>query len=449
MKKTVFILAGILVIHLFLLANLQFTAWPEMFSYPYLKNSGFLLYKDMIHAYPPLLTTTLSYIYSVFGYKVEVLKIVTWIIILTIDFLIFLIVKELSKSDKNALLAVFLFALLQPFLEGNMLWFDLAFTPFILAGSFFVFKYLKNKPRQELVFMGGFFLAVALLIKQLAGVFLIFSILYLALIKKRKEILYILIGPVILGLLLLLYLVQTNQLAGFINWTIYYPATFWSKFPQNAPVVPRFEEIIVILLLMVPPAVALYKKKSLFKKREVQFLLLMLFASFLTAYPRFSFFHFQVGLAFIAILVGFLFEKLDKKGDWLLFSLLLFSVIVLPTVGKNWRAPTRFFAQKDIKLAEEIKKNPEENIFLLGVHSAIYVYSNKLPPKPWADKFPWIFEYPGIQEWLISSWEKDPPGTIYWNQSGYQPARLVEYIRANYTKSQEVQDIEIWQKNTR
>ena len=125
-KSIVLIVLAALIVHVFLLSGLRFTAWPEMLSYPYLRNNGYLLYKDMIHPYPPILTMVLSIVYKLFGYKLIVLKIFTWLIILVNDILIFLVAKKITKSVKYSVLSLISYILLQPFLEGNQLWFDLA-----------------------------------------------------------------------------------------------------------------------------------------------------------------------------------------------------------------------------------------------------------------------------------------------------------------------------------
>ena len=151
MKKTYLFLLILLGIHFFLLFNLKFTAWPEMLSYPYLRNNGYLLYKDMIHPYPPVLTMALSIVFKLFGYKLIILKVFTWLVILANDILIFLIARKLTKKDVFALLSLGLYVLIQPFLEGNQLWFDLAITPFILASSFLFYRFL-NKPSSKNLF---------------------------------------------------------------------------------------------------------------------------------------------------------------------------------------------------------------------------------------------------------------------------------------------------------
>ena len=164
MKKYL-ILFILIFIHLFLLANLQFTAWPEMVSYPYLLNNGFTLYKDFIHPYPPLLSLILAFIFKLFGYKLLVLKLFTWFLIVINDVLIFSIVKKLTRNSLASVISLTSYILIQPFLEGNMLWFDTAIVTPILAGFYF---FLNNK-----YFWSSLFIGMAAMIKQTVGLFLV------------------------------------------------------------------------------------------------------------------------------------------------------------------------------------------------------------------------------------------------------------------------------------
>ena len=97
MKKIALLLV-VLAIHLILLTNLRFTPWPEMLSFPYLFNNGFTLYKDFVIAYPPFLVVLLSLVYKIFGYKVLVLKVFTWLLIILSDLIIYKIVNKVTKK---------------------------------------------------------------------------------------------------------------------------------------------------------------------------------------------------------------------------------------------------------------------------------------------------------------------------------------------------------------
>ena len=48
-------------LHVFLLTNTKLTLWPEMVVYPYLLNKDFILYKDIINPYQPVLSYFLAF----------------------------------------------------------------------------------------------------------------------------------------------------------------------------------------------------------------------------------------------------------------------------------------------------------------------------------------------------------------------------------------------------
>src|SRR3989344_4826876 len=153
----VFLILGV---QLYLLNHLQFVAWPEMISYAYLRNQGFLMYQDMIHPYPPLLTIGLSIVYNLFGHSLENLKIVSWTISLLSSVLVFLITKHLTRNNLFGLLALGFYALIQPFLEGNMLWFDNVIVLPVLSGVYASFIYFKDKKLKWLIIVPPFVFAM-------------------------------------------------------------------------------------------------------------------------------------------------------------------------------------------------------------------------------------------------------------------------------------------------
>lgn len=435
MKKVYLLLLVLLGIHLFLLVNLKFTAWPEMLSYPYLRNNGYLLYKDMIHPYPPVLTMALSIVYKLFGYKLIVLKIFTWLIILVNDVLIFLIVKKMVNSERWAVISVIFYVLIQPFLEGNQLWFDLAIVPAILLSTYYIL--------QKKYFWSGLFLGVAILTKQTAGLYLVFGILYIAFKEKNfKKLLDFVIGPIILFLVLVLRLTTEGALSGFFNWTLIYPFTWWSKFPGYVQMTLSRREIVILVLLVTPAILLVFKSgKSLFKEKSILLTTFYLLLSFVLVYPRFSFFHLQLSIAFCAILYGVFLSKL--KFSYILhtaYCILLFVLICLPVLKTDWGEETRFWGSEDVKAAELIKNStkPDDLIYLLGPHSGLYVLSGRLPPKPWVDNYGWYLEIPGVQEEIINRWETNKPEIVFtsniqegnwYNLGTYRPQKIVDWIK--------------------
>ncbi len=457
---TYILIVLLLGLHFFFLANLQFTAWPEMLSYSYLRNHGFLIYKDMIHPYPPLLTMALSWAYTLFGYHLWVLKSVAWAVILVSDILVFIITRSTTRRDAPAFFAVAAYIFLQPFLEGNMLWFDIAIVLPILLGTLFLLRHN--------LFLAGLFFAAAALTKQTAGLYLLFTILYLLLIKKTSfnQLKYLFYGPLILGIPLLIRLLQEGALVDFLNWTIIYPLTQFGKFPGYVHMEVSPGQAFISIFLLVPLLIIIIKNKEILKDSVFQVLFPFLVIALIIIYPRFSFFHFQTALVFLVILYGLLFNQMKIKRFKLLlitsYLLLIFFAIHRPLLSSEWGRETRFYAKEDLELAQTIQsKVPQsEKVFLLGLHSGLYVMAGRVPPKRWTDNFGWYLEIPGVQEEIIARWENSsaggPPHFIFWRTPSpgnwfdlgtYQPQKIVRWIEEHYTKEEEVKPgVWLWER---
>ncbi len=442
----------LLCIHLFLLLNLQFTAWPEMASFPYLFSKGFVLYKDFVHPYPPLLTLTLSAVYKVFGYKLLVLKIFTWTTVLLNDVLILLIVRNVTKSGLLALVSVLLYVITQPFLDGNMLWFDTAIVTPILLATYFAAKYFDNNLNsiKNLLFSGIFF-GAALLTKQTVVAFIaafVFLIVFLQ--KKLKNVLFFLapIG-VIIGILVL-GLVGTGGLSHFLNWNFIYPSSIWTSFPGYVMLVVTRGDLFKLLLVLLPALLLVtFAFKEVWLNKLNLLLYLFLIAGVVSVYPRFSFFHFQTALAFAVILFGIFIQKIRLSSFYIfIYFLLIAKFISIPSLNLNWHKETRFWSHAETKFAEIItSKVGEDSFYLLGPHSIYYVLAGNTPPKPWLDNFGWFFEVPGVQEDVIYLWQKNPPKAIFIQDAGmgnwydigtYQPKQILSWVETNYTRQEEV-----------
>ncbi len=445
MKKIYLVLLLVLILHLFFLINIKFTAWPEMISFPYLINHGFVLYKYTIHAYPPLLVSTLAVLFNIFGYKLIVLKIFAWVSILVSDILVFLIVKRVTTNDKKALLGLLFFVFLQPFLEGNMVWPDLAIVPFLLLSVLSLFK--------KKYFLVGMSLALAFLIKQTGIFYFIFIFLYIILSTRNLKKTLIFLTPITLTLIfLVIVLISQNSFNAFLNWVIIYPSVYWTKFPGYVQMVPSQKEVFTLFLLFLP-IIFFLRKRKLFKDKNLIILVGFLFCSVLSVYPRFSFFHFQSALAFLVIIYFYFANKIKIQILLITIPLIIFSLN-----SKNFTKGNRFWSSSDIKLANTIKAKTIDSseVYLLGLQSGLYTFADKLPPKPWLDNFGWYFEIPNVQENTILKWSKNPPKYIVWQVplSGnlydlgvYQPQKITNWIKTNYNNKGEIAPaINLWQK---
>src|SRR5258708_450959 len=442
MKKIYWLILLFLGLHFLILSMLQFTAWPEMVSFPYLINHGFITYKDMVHAYPPLLINVLAFLYNLFGFKILVLKIFGSITILAGDVLLFIIIKKLTKKNNLAAVGCFIYIILQPVLDGNMVWPDLFIVPFLLLTFLLL---LKKK-----YLMSGIAIGLAILTKQTGILFLGFVGLSIVLFERKWNCVWrFVLGVGIIIVPFLVSLISQNSFSEFINWAIIYPSRYWTKFPGYVQLNPTLRENLDLLILFLPLcALVLKVKKKMFYDKNFLILFGFLICGIVGVYPRFSFFHFQPALPFLVIIYIYLIKDFPKKYLYTLFLIPLFIVLI------NFRSlqfgGSRFWSESDLDLGRKIQAetNPNEPVYLLGLDSSMYAFSNRLPNKPWLDNFGWYLEIPGVQEEVVNALKKDPPEKIFWQTpndgnwfdiGAYQPKMITDWIRKNYNRKMEIQ----------
>ena len=461
MKKVIFPI--MIIFHLLLLSRLTFTAWPEMISYPYLMAHGFTLYKDYVMPYPPGLVLLLSGIFQAFDFSVEVLRVLTWTLILVEDILLYLILKRVIGRVRLmtfVFLGVFMF--LQSFLDGNMLWFDFATIIPLLAAFWFGLKWLENFNYKNL-FLIGFFLMLAVLIKQTAVVYLLGFGIFCWGIRGMRGMrgMGVLGGGVfVLMIPLAVYLVSTGSLTSFWNWVLLYPLTEWPKFPGYVQMSLSLKQYLFLFILLSPLMGILFKFPRILSDKILRLSLVFLIAALIAVYPRFSHFHFQPVLPFLIIIAARVFTFLSLNQRIVFEGLVVgMALAVSGYLGpKALGEEVRFYGAEDEKVAQIVSREVREDqrVFLQGIISSIYVYANRLPPKNWSDNFGWYLEIPGVQEWVIQGFVENPPEKVFWKipSNGkwyelgvYQPQVIADFIRQNYELTGNIGGgIEIWSK---
>lgn len=450
-KKEILILLLFIVAHIFILFNLRFTAWPEMFSYPYLRNNGFLIYKDMIHPYPPLLTVALSYVFKIFGYSLINLKIITYLMIFINDLLIFFISKKILKNKLHSFIPLIFYIFIQPFLDGNMLWFDFAITTPLLFSLLFLFKAIDKKNLKFNFILSGIFLSIATLIKQTSGIFFIASLIFFLFNKfKIKEVFLMFLGPLIMGLALLIRLIQEKAFLDFVNWTFIYPSKFFIKFPGYVRMDISRNDLLNIFLIFIPLMSFLFIYRKIVKQKKFILSVIFFICGLLAIYPRFSFFHFQIALAFLPVVLIFFLNEKEKKVFISIFLSLILSVyfISIPKIKTEWKKETRFLGFEEKMISKIIEENSDckDKVYLFGSYSNLYIMANRIPPKRWFDNFGWYLEIDGVQEEILLRWREDLPQIILWQTplvgqwfdlGVYQPKQISEFILKNYNRINE------------
>ena len=446
-QKITLILLGIIGIHLLLLTQLKFTAWPEMTLWPYLWLHGILPYKDVAIAHTPLLLMKLAVFYKLFGVGILQLKIFTWILIIFTDILIYWVVKKLWNT-KTALIAVSVFAFWQMFFDGNGLWFDLLLIPLSVLTFYFVSK--------KKYFWVGIFWAIMFFTKQTAAFFLLpigFSLVQStkwktdSVSKVQSMMRFIYGGLIVLGIFTLL-LVTFKLLPSFYDWAVRFGIFILPKAEGQI----QLPDVRTLLMATLP--FAIFIPFLINKKTRNLNLLLWAFAGALGAYPRFEYFHFQASLPFLAIASGIVLTGVKNKwtkvfiGIYIFGSIFLFANFFL----RNYHEGTRFYEQNVIDVVNYVKENskPGDKIFVMNWWDNIYALTEDLPATdPWVPQLSWYQGISGIQEKEVTDLKDSKPKLILLQDyvdsglASYKPQKVYDYVMTNYELKEKVDGIEV------
>lgn len=433
------VLILVLVFHLQLLFNSSFTVWPEIILYPYLMNNGFLLYKDIITPYFPLLPEVLSKYFMLFGATVINLKIFTYITILISDLVIFLFAYKISKSKLKGILAVLTFVFLNISFGGNGLWFELALTPLIIFSLFILYMY-KNKPPH--IFFAGLALGTAVIVKQNAALFYLPVLLLLASRRNFANIKIFLIPNVILLIILLVYLTKLNLTYDFFNWAIHLPLSYPKQ--SSFVLLPTIKQYSLMVFLIIPCILVVFKNNSKLLEKLFWLVSFLFAANF--AFPRYENFHLQILVGLSSIFA----VSMPKK--YFLVFVFIAILLFLKTENRLWGAHDRFLDQETYVLSDLIKGF--DSVYLLNSPDLAYFLAGKLPPKLWAANFPWYFEQPGFAERFINNLKiqrihyivvREGLGGGRYSLGNYFPEKVLDYIGSNYLLKKKIGRYQVWQ----
>lgn len=402
----------------------QFTAWPEMLTYPWFMERGFQLYKDIVHPYLPLLPFTLWGFFKIFGFTILNLHVFTLGIFWVIDGLIFYVTNK-RFGLFSAVLGCLFFIFCGFILDGNSLWFDVFGIPFLIV-ALLLFDNKKDSFPHRL-FYAGFLIGLAILVKQTYLIFLFPTVALL--IPHNKKIIALCFGASMPLLIVSIIFFFNGQFKEFAYWGLWHPVFVHAAVPGFA-LLPTRRELFISLFLFLPIVLFGFRTKS-------RLWLLSLCISFLFAIPRFAYFHLMPAAALSSFLLPNLIG--DKKIKLLIAGyLLVVGSMSYFFINKDWGKPVRFFDNEVLNVKIKIEQYFGNNkaVYFYNVPSQYFVLSEVLPVKPWVDTFPWYLEVPGMQERLVQSLENTQYVLFapFQQEGAYTPGSYKPQIVDNFIK---------------
>lgn len=418
--RTVVALVVVLLLRLALLFSTTFRDWPEMVVYPWLLHKGLRLYDDLLVMYPPLGIWMLKAVYDLMGFTLVSYRIVAYAILLATDTLLFFISLRWYRRLSVAVFITIQFILWSVLFEGNTLWFETVYLPFLLVGFHYLLIYVTSR-RRKMLFLSSFFLGIALLVKQTVFWPLAVSVLTVGWAQRRRRVrgmkrllLFLLVatwGYVFSGL----YFVAKGNVVSFLYWSILFPLLTLSRNNYYVVAPSKSDLLYVAPVLLLGLISALWTRGGVINRRlSLISSIAILFSISLVAaaLPRWGYFRMLPAALFASFASGGLIVlwKRARLAPLVVGLVLLmglgrsayqFFFVLERTAGSHFNANVR-------RIATIVDQTAGSSpFFVFGNYDFLYYLLDRPPAvRPWVQLQPWVVQAPGVQESIVASLDR-------------------------------------------
>jgi len=461
-------IVGLLIfIHIFILLQLMFFPYPELFIYSYLTDKGLLPYKQIIDQHFPGVMFLPINLYSLGIDTLQEMRLVYFALIISSDLIFTKILKKIFNKHTFVLLGLLLYIFWQIYFEGHVLWIESFTTPLLLAAYYFMMDINDNGDYLKL-YISVFLLGLSLVLKQ--TVMPLVGLLYLYLIYKKIPLKIVFYSVFLFSLpmsVVILYFLKTGIFKDFFFWTVTFNLT---TFAQMGKTYPTLNNLIKTMPVFGTAALSIL---WLIRTRDLRIVLLtavFLLGTLFFAYARFDYIHLQPALPFSIIIITLLISKLTNYVDFLLpnssrlslfaYRLLLVSYCLLSLYIfiPNFRFYNKpgvspmFNDAETAVIVEKVKdySNKGDTIFAFGTHPHIYYLTETMPPgNVFTFQFPWFMKV--AEQTILTGIVNSPPKVVIRDLNaevgGYSLAEYMQdidqYIVENYVLVDYENNIEV------
>lgn len=387
----------ILLLQIILLARMEFVSYPEFYVFPYLTAHHFIPYSQIIDQHFPGALFFAVNLFTLGFRHPSQLKALLALVVIFQSVYIYRLVRKFG-SIKNPNWGVLAYAVYQPILAGNELWYDTLLPLFTLPA---LDLWLSGN-----LFACGLLIGTAIIFKQTILLLAIGVFLFTLFKKGKYPALNFLLGlvPPLLGCFYYFY--RLYAFSDFWYWTVKFN---FFVYPAVSALAPSFSNLVKISLPFVVTVLAIFQlRKVLFA--QAAFLWAVL--SSLGGLSRFDLTHVHASVAFMGILFGLWTGRTHRSISFFVWTTVILFFGLSLRHYRNW-GQYRFFDTSTLSLASQISRitRPEEPIFLLGVQPHIYVLSNTLPAgNQFTYQLPWYLSQTAANP--LSLLQNNPPRVV-------------------------------------
>ena len=452
-------IVGLLIfIHIFILLQLMFFPYPELFIYSYLTDKGLLPYKQIIDQHFPGVMFLPINLYSLGIDTLQEMRMIYFALIISSDLIFTKILKKIFNKNVYMLLGFLLYIFWQIYFEGHVFWIESFITPLTLLAFGFLLNFFENRRIRNLYF-AALSVGIALVFKQ--TVLPLAGLVFLYLFFKRIHFKNLLLGGIIFIipiLLVTLYFSQIGVLRDFFYWTVTFNLTIFNEMGKTRPDIIGFAKILPVFGVSVVALLYYLIRK---KDNIVNLTGIFLFGCLFFAYARFDHIHLQPALPFALILLTMLIVAVSRIPYPVVFRVALsvaYCILSLYIFIPNFRFYNKpgvspmFNDAETAVIVEKVKEysNKGDTIFAFGTHPHIYYLTETMPPgNVFTFQFPWFMKV--AEQTILTGIVNSPPKVVIRDLNaevgGYSLAEYMQdidqYIVENYVLVDYENNIEV------
>lgn len=450
------ILVLLIAIHVFLLMQLIFFPYPELFIYSYLTNKGLLPYKEIIDQHFPGLMFLPVNLKTLGIDTIPEMRLLHLSLTVVTDIIFLVLSNKIFKRKIYVVSSLIMYLFWQIYLEGHVLWIESFMTPLILLASFFIVRYMDENKVTHL-YKSAFIFGILILFKQTIMPLIFFLFVYLLIkktaIKKILISLFLVLTPFVF---ILVHFYRLGLLNDFIYWTFTFNLTIFSQMGKTHPSLIYVFKLLPIFGFSFASIIYLVKKHE---TKRLGILCIFLFGTLFFAYARFDFIHLHPALPYSVIISLLSIKYFDKEILIpFLFVYWIVSLYIFIPNYKFYNSPGLSPMLNDpetISLVNTINKYKtiDDKVFALGTYPHIYYLMNSLPPgRFFSFQFPWFMKIAETR--VLQGIIRDPPAIIIRDRNsrvdGYKlidyMQKIEGYVEDHYKVIDSVNNIEILEK---